>query len=74
MNPRNLAPASTADEILTTAEVAEITKIPTGTLRQWRHYRKGPRSFLLGGVPRYLRRDLDAWLAEQYAATERPAS
>ncbi|MDO5533205.1 MAG: helix-turn-helix domain-containing protein [Propionibacteriaceae bacterium] len=63
---------STTDEILTAAEVAAITKIPLGTLRYWRHARTGPRSFKLGGLTRYRRADVDAWLAAQYETTDRP--
>lgn len=66
-------PLTSAAEILTAAEVAEITKVPVGTLKAWRHYRQGPRSFKLGDrIVRYLRSDVDAWLAEQYETTERP--
>ena len=37
-------------EYLTTAEVSELTGIPVGTLRYWRHRRRGegPKSFCLG--------------------------
>lgn len=64
---------STHDEILTAAEVSAITKIPVGTLRYWRHARTGPRSFKLGDLTRYRRADVDAWLAAQYDATDRPS-
>lgn len=67
----------TGDEILTTAEVAALTKLPLGTLRYWRHLNVhaqphqhiGPRSFKLG--PRrvaYKRSDVEAWIARQYQA------
>lgn len=61
------------DDILTTLEVSELTKVPEGTLRKWRHYGKeGPRSFKAGPrLVRYLRSDVDAWLSRQYAATAR---
>lgn len=58
-------------EILTTAEVSALTKIPAPTLRRWRHERTGPRSFSLGRLTRYYRNDVDAWLDEQYEATHR---
>lgn len=60
------------DELMTTAEVAELLRTPAATLRYWRHLRTGPRSFRVG--PRrvaYKRSDVLAWLDEQYAA--RPA-
>lgn len=63
---------SSADEILTAAEVSQITKVPLGTLKYWRHDRQGPRSFTLGErVVRYRRSDVDAWLAERYTTTDR---
>lgn len=63
---------TTRDEILTTGEVAATTKVPIKTLAGWRHIGGvGPRSFKLGNLVRYTRSDVDAWLAEAYAATER---
>jgi hypothetical protein len=35
-------------DLLTTAEVAELTRAPAGTLRYWRYCGFGPRSFKLG--------------------------
>lgn len=62
-------PLSMDDEILTTADVSAVTKIPEGTLRAWRHHQTaGPRSFKLGNAIRYRRADVDAGLAAQYAA------
>ena len=66
-----MSPLSSHDEILTTADVAEITKVPVTTLKDWRHDRLGPRSFKLGRLVRYRRSDVDQWLAEQYATTGR---
>lgn len=63
------APATTRDEMLTTGDVSAITKIPVKTLADWRQRGQGPRSFKLGELVRYLRRDVDEWLAERYAAT-----
>ncbi len=37
-----------AHTILTTAEAAEVLRIPAGTLRYWRHQGTGPKSFKLG--------------------------
>ncbi|WP_074041024.1 helix-turn-helix transcriptional regulator [Dermacoccus nishinomiyaensis] len=55
--------------ILTTAEAAEMLRIPAGTLRYWRHQGTGPKSFKLGAKRvAYMREDVDAWLKEQYAA------
>lgn len=67
------SPLTVGEEILTTEEVAVLTTVPVGTLKAWRHYRQGPRSFKLGGrIVRYRRADVDAWLGEQYATTDRP--
>lgn len=69
------SPLTVDEEILTTEQVAELTTLPVGTLKAWRHYRQGPRSFKLGGrLVRYRRADVDAWLGEQYATTGRTAS
>lgn len=69
------SPLTVDEEILTTEQVAELTTLPVGTLKAWRHYRQGPRSFKLGGrLVRYRRADVDAWLGEQYATTGRSAS
>ena len=55
-------------EYLTTAEVSELTGIPVGTLRYWRHRRRGegPKSFCLGRRVTYKRSDIDAWIATNY--------
>lgn len=67
-----MKPPTTRDEILTTGDVSAITKVPIKTLAGWRHVGGvGPRSFKLGNLVRYTRSDVEAWLAEAYAATER---
>ena len=53
------------EELLTTAEVATITRAPESTLRYWRHVGTGPHSFRLGGRVVYRRADVTAWLDEQ---------
>ena len=55
-------------EYLTTAEVPELTGIPVGTLRYWRHRSRGegPKSFCLGRRVTYKRSDIDAWIAANY--------
>lgn len=55
--------------ILTTAEVAEVLRVPVGTLRYWRHQGTGPKSFRLGAKRvAYMRADVEAWLKQQYEA------
>jgi len=53
------------DELLTTTEVATLTRAPIGTVRHWRHHGIGPRSFRVGKRVVYRRTDVETWLAEQ---------
>ncbi|RYI24503.1 DNA-binding protein [Dermacoccus sp. 147Ba] len=58
-----------AHTILTTAEAAEVLRVPVGTLRYWRHQGTGPKSFKLGAKRvAYMREDVEAWLRAQYEA------
>ena len=50
------------DDLLTTAEVALITRAPASTLRYWRYIGTGPRSFKLGRHVLYRRDDVAAWI------------
>lgn len=55
--------------LMTSAEVAELIRVPHATLRYWRHIGIGPKSFKMG--PRrvlYREEDVIAWAAEQYGA------
>jgi predicted DNA-binding transcriptional regulator AlpA len=58
------------DQLLTTAEVALMLRLPPATLRTWRYQGIGPRSFHLGprGI-RYKSSDVAIWLDRQYGAT-----
>ena len=58
-------------EIMTPKQVAEETGIPEGTLRYFRSAEIGPASFRLQGRVRYRRIQVEAWIAEQEAATLR---
>lgn len=62
-----------ADDLLTTAEVALITRAPASTVRYWRHG-VGPTGFTLGRRVVYRRRDVTAWLLERETAGRRAAS
>jgi predicted DNA-binding transcriptional regulator AlpA len=56
-------------EIWFTTQVAEYLKTPATTIRWWRHVGQGPKSFKLGTRKvAYLRRDVEAWLEEQYTS------
>lgn len=63
------------DDLLTTAEVAVITRAPASTVRYWRHIGSGPSSFRLGKRVVYRRADVHAWIAEceRNEAISRPA-
>lgn len=50
------------DELLTIGEVAEMLRVPVGTLRYWRHLGAGPHSFKVGRWVRYRRGDVRAWI------------
>jgi hypothetical protein len=56
------------EDLLNTAEVAQIMRSPVSTLRYWRHLGTGPHSFRLGSRVVYRRADVTAWLLEQAAA------
>jgi predicted DNA-binding transcriptional regulator AlpA len=49
-------------DLLTTGEVAVITRAPASTLRYWRHVGTGPRSFRLGRLVVYRRDDVLNWI------------
>jgi excisionase family DNA binding protein len=52
-------------ELLTVAEVAEMTRLSVGTLRWWRAVGEGgPESFKLGRRVMYRRADVEKWLEE----------
>jgi predicted DNA-binding transcriptional regulator AlpA len=52
-------------ELVTVAEVAEMTRLSVGTLRWWRAVGEGgPESFKLGRRVMYRRADIEKWLDE----------
>ena len=58
----------TSTDLLTTAEVAIITRAPVSTVRYWRHLGTGPRSFRLGRRVVYRRQEVEQWLSEREMA------
>ena len=58
---------SPAHRYLTTEEVAERFRTSPGTVRYWRHVRKGPASFRVGARVLYDVALVEAWEAEQQA-------
>lgn len=68
-DPREGAPlvttTTTSQDLMTTAEVARLLHRPQGTLRQWRHYGKGPRGwFYVEGLVMYPRTQVEQFLAD----------
>ncbi|RSM51037.1 hypothetical protein DMB66_42920 [Actinoplanes sp. ATCC 53533] len=56
---------SNAEEILTLDEVAQLLKVPVGTLRKWRTDGEGPKGFRAGEYIRYRRSAVEQFIAEQ---------
>jgi excisionase family DNA binding protein len=54
-------------DLMTTAEVAELTRVSPETLRYYRWRKEGPRSFKLGRKVLYERRDVLAWIESERA-------
>jgi excisionase family DNA binding protein len=54
-------------EILTIQEVAELLKVPVGTVRKWRSEGMGPQGFRVGKHVRYRRSSVDLFIAEREA-------
>jgi hypothetical protein len=52
-------------DLLTTAEVAAITRAPVSTVRYWRHLGVGPPSFRVGRRVVYRSVNVQRWLYEQ---------
>jgi DNA-binding transcriptional MerR regulator len=58
-------------ELVNAHQVSELTGVPLGTLRYWRHANLGPTSFTLGRRIVYRREEVLRWITEQEAATRR---
>ncbi|MGC0362917.1 putative DNA-binding transcriptional regulator AlpA [Rhodococcus sp. 27YEA15] len=57
---------SGVEQYLTTKQISEMTGIPVGTLRYWRHRGEGPESLVLGRKRVvYKLSKLNEWLAAQ---------
>ncbi|WP_280238674.1 helix-turn-helix transcriptional regulator [Nocardia abscessus] len=60
----------TNDRYLQAKDCEELTGIPAATWRYWAHIGSGPASFKLGRRRVWRRSVIDAWIAEQEAATQ----
>lgn len=58
-------------ELLGAREVSDITGVPVGTLRYWRHSNIGPASFTLGRRVVYRREEVLRWITQRENATRR---
>ena len=58
-----------SEGILTIKEVANYLKVTERTIYRLSQAKKSP-SFKVGGMWRFLRKDIDAWIAKQTAGTE----
>lgn len=58
---------------LTTAEVAELLRMPVESVRYWRCARKGPASFKCGRRVLYAIEDVEAFVQEARKAGDRVA-
>lgn len=56
---------------LTTAEAAELLRVPESTLRYWRQQRTGPRYARIGRRVTYRRSDVEQWWERQRALSTR---
>jgi len=53
------------EQLMSTVQVAELLQIPVGTLHNWRYRRQGPKGFRVGRHIRFLKSDVESWLASQ---------
>jgi excisionase family DNA binding protein len=60
------------ERFMTTAEVAELLRIPVESVRWWRHVGKGPKSFELGRRVLYAREDLETFIEQARLEQARP--
>lgn len=58
------------DRLLTQPEVAERIRRPLATMRYWRYMGTGPKGANIAGRILYRESDVEAWIAEQFAAAE----
>ncbi len=58
-------------ELIGAKEVSDMTGIPVGTLRYWRHSNIGPASFTLGRRVVHRREEVLRWISQRENATRR---
>lgn len=60
------------EPLLTRKEVADILGIKPDTLNHWTWRGTGPVSVKVGGRVKYMRADVDAWIAESKRISSNP--
>lgn len=60
---------NTPQRLLNEREVATSCSISVLTSRKWRSVKRGPKFIKLSTLVRYRPEDIDAWIAEQHAAS-----
>lgn len=58
------------DMVLGLDQAAQVIGTSESTLRYWRHLGVGPKSFKIGRRVKYMRSDLEAFIAESRAVDE----
>jgi excisionase family DNA binding protein len=58
------------NDLVTTAEFADMVRAPLESVRYWVHIGKAPRSVKIGRRRLFRRSDVLAWIDKQYAATK----
>jgi excisionase family DNA binding protein len=62
-----------AGDLLTPQQLADLCQVPVTTVYAWNYKASGPGYLKVGRHVRYLRSEVDRWLAEQAAGTRRTA-
>lgn len=63
--PEGLPEKEPHDELLTIDEVAQIFKVPIGTIRKWRSAREGPRALRVGKYLRFRRSAVEQYISQR---------
>ncbi len=57
--------------LLTVGGLADYLEVPVATIYAWRYRRQGPPGFRVGRHLRFRRSDVEQWIAEQLAQSNR---
>ncbi len=59
------------DQLLTVEDLATYVDVPVATIYAWRYRRQGPPGFRVGRHLRFRRDDVERWIAEKLAESNR---